>query len=71
MVTYFENTAIAVVKQVEKFFAECSPERENLCLYGYADGTWEVALPCEEVSTCGLYNWTTNNLCAYLRTAHV
>jgi hypothetical protein len=35
--------------QVDKFFAECDPERDNLCLYGLPDGTWSVDLPAEEV----------------------
>lgn len=35
--------------QVEKFFSQCDPERDNLCLYGLPDGTWAVDLPAEEV----------------------
>lgn len=35
--------------QVDKFFSQCDPERENLCLYGLPDGTWAVDLPAEEV----------------------
>jgi hypothetical protein len=35
--------------QVEKLYAQCDPERENLCLYGLPDGTWAVDLPAEEV----------------------
>ena len=35
--------------QVEKFFDECDPDRENLCLYGLPDGNWAVDLPAEEV----------------------
>ena len=35
--------------QVESFFTQCSPDKDNLCLYGLSDGTWEVTLPCEEV----------------------
>ncbi|KAL5673142.1 hypothetical protein ACJX0J_017448, partial [Zea mays] len=34
---------------VERFFKLCDPEKENLCLYGYPDETWEVTLPAEEV----------------------
>ena len=34
---------------VDKFYAQCDPEKENLCLYGYADKAWEVNLPAEEV----------------------
>lgn len=40
----------ALTTEVEQFWSGCSPDRENLCLYGYADGSWEVCLPCEEVS---------------------
>ncbi|KAF5782829.1 hypothetical protein HanRHA438_Chr11g0513421 [Helianthus annuus] len=25
------------------------PDKDNLCLYGYPDGTWEVTLPSHEV----------------------
>lgn len=39
----------ALTTDVERFYAECDPEKENLCLYGNHDGTWEVALPAEEV----------------------
>ena len=35
--------------QVEQLWEQCDPAKENLCLYGYSDGTWEVTLPCEEV----------------------
>lgn len=34
---------------VERFYAQCDPDKENLCLYGNPDGTWEVQLPAEEV----------------------
>jgi len=34
---------------VEQFFQQCDPTRENLCLYGEPDGTWNVDLPAEEV----------------------
>lgn len=39
----------ALVTEVDAFYDSCDPERENLCLYGNPDGTWEVALPAEEV----------------------
>eukprot|EP00898_Chlorokybus_atmophyticus_P005806 jgi/Chlat1/6226/Chrsp44S05813 len=39
----------ALSSEVENFYTQCDPEKENLCLYGYPDGTWEVALPAEEV----------------------
>jgi hypothetical protein len=38
-----------VTKDVEDFYAESDPDKENLCLYGNPDGTWEVQLPAEEV----------------------
>ena len=34
---------------MEEFYAQCDPDKENLCLYGNPDGTWEVQLPAEEV----------------------
>jgi hypothetical protein len=34
---------------VDGFWACCDPDKENLCLYGNPDGTWEVQLPAEEV----------------------
>jgi hypothetical protein len=33
----------------EQFYRQCDPEKENLCLYGFPDGSWEVNLPAEEV----------------------
>ncbi|KAK9808989.1 hypothetical protein WJX72_007409 [[Myrmecia] bisecta] len=39
----------ALTTDVQKFYAEADPERENLCLYGNSDGSWEVDLPAEEV----------------------
>ncbi|OQU77499.1 PHD finger protein ALFIN-LIKE 1 [Sorghum bicolor] len=41
----------ALTHDVEEFYALCDPEKENLCLYGYANEAWEVALPAEEVPT--------------------
>ncbi|TVU17374.1 hypothetical protein EJB05_33405 [Eragrostis curvula] len=41
----------ALTHDVEEFYAQCDPEKENLCLYGYANEAWEVALPAEEVPT--------------------
>uniref|UniRef100_J3M483 PHD finger protein ALFIN-LIKE n=1 Tax=Oryza brachyantha TaxID=4533 RepID=J3M483_ORYBR len=41
----------ALTHDVEDFYAQCDPEKENLCLYGYANEAWEVALPAEEVPT--------------------
>lgn len=39
----------ALTTEVDQFYAQCSPDKENLCLYGYPDSTWEVTLPCDEV----------------------
>ncbi|KAI7841483.1 hypothetical protein COHA_004876 [Chlorella ohadii] len=39
----------ALTVEADAFYEQCDPNKENLCLYGYADGTWEVAQPCEEV----------------------
>lgn len=39
----------ALTLDVEDFFQQCDPEKENLCLYGYPDESWEVNLPAEEV----------------------
>ncbi|XP_012077005.1 PHD finger protein ALFIN-LIKE 4 isoform X3 [Jatropha curcas] len=34
---------------VEEFYQQCDPEKENLCLYGFPNEQWEVNLPAEEV----------------------
>lgn len=39
----------ALTTEVEKFYSLCDPDKENLCLYGNPDETWEVNLPAEEV----------------------
>ncbi|KAG9457089.1 hypothetical protein H6P81_001597 [Aristolochia fimbriata] len=39
----------ALTTDVQKFFEQCDPEKENLCLYGFPDEAWEVNLPAEEV----------------------
>ncbi|KAK9816543.1 hypothetical protein WJX72_001746 [[Myrmecia] bisecta] len=39
----------ALTDDVDTFYAEADPERENLCLYGEPDGSWAVDLPAEEV----------------------
>ncbi|XP_051132769.1 PHD finger protein Alfin1-like isoform X2 [Andrographis paniculata] len=39
----------ALTTDVEKLFQLCDPEKENLCLYGLPNETWEVNLPVEEV----------------------
>ncbi|CAA7059024.1 unnamed protein product [Microthlaspi erraticum] len=39
----------ALTTDVEEFFQQCDPEKENLCLYGFPNEVWEVNLPAEEV----------------------
>lgn len=39
----------ALTSDVEVFYKQCDPEKENLCLYGFPDELWEVNLPAEEV----------------------
>ncbi|KFK26283.1 hypothetical protein AALP_AA8G227200 [Arabis alpina] len=39
----------ALTTDVEEFFQQCDPEKENLCLYGFPNEKWEVNLPAEEV----------------------
>ncbi|MQL74976.1 hypothetical protein Taro_007341 [Colocasia esculenta] len=39
----------ALTTDVEDFYQQCDPERENLCLYGFPNEQWEVNLPAEEV----------------------
>ncbi|KAJ8618750.1 hypothetical protein MRB53_014936 [Persea americana] len=39
----------ALTIDVQKFYNQCDPEKENLCLYGLPNETWEVNLPAEEV----------------------
>ncbi|KAJ0969378.1 hypothetical protein J5N97_022255 [Dioscorea zingiberensis] len=39
----------ALTTDVDKFYQLCDPEKENLCLYGLPNETWEVTLPAEEV----------------------
>ncbi|KAL9229350.1 hypothetical protein vseg_004827 [Gypsophila vaccaria] len=49
----FKGRRIGLIKalttDVDKFFRKCDPEKENLCLYGLPNETWEVNLPVEEV----------------------
>lgn len=44
------NALRSVREDGDKLYEACDPEKENLCLYGHPDGTWEVGLPAEEVS---------------------
>ena len=39
----------ALTVDQERFYAQADPDRENLCLYGNPDSSWEVDLPAEEV----------------------
>ncbi|KAL8153430.1 hypothetical protein V2J09_011190 [Rumex salicifolius] len=39
----------ALTTDVEDFYQQCDPEKENLCLYGFPNEQWEVNLPAEEV----------------------
>ncbi|KAH9608824.1 hypothetical protein KSS87_014296 [Heliosperma pusillum] len=39
----------ALTSDVVDFYAQCDPEKENLCLYGFPSEQWEVNLPAEEV----------------------
>ena len=45
------RTAIAhaLTTEVDIFYLLCDLEKENLLLYGYASGSWEVNLPSKEV----------------------
>ncbi|KAH9302009.1 hypothetical protein KI387_013592, partial [Taxus chinensis] len=39
----------ALTIDVEEFYQQCDPDKDNLCLYGFPNDTWEVNLPAEEV----------------------
>ncbi|CAI0415868.1 unnamed protein product [Linum tenue] len=39
----------ALTFDVDNFYSQCDPEKENLCLYGHPNELWEVTLPAEEV----------------------
>ncbi|KAE8711661.1 PHD finger protein ALFIN-LIKE 1 [Hibiscus syriacus] len=39
----------ALIFDVDQFYGLCDPEKENLCLYGHPNESWEVTLPAEEV----------------------
>ncbi|ESW08860.1 hypothetical protein PHAVU_009G080400 [Phaseolus vulgaris] len=49
----FKGRRAAIVKalttDVELFYQQCDPDKENLCLYGFPNEHWEVNLPAEEV----------------------
>lgn len=39
----------ALTTDIDRFWSQCDPQKENLCLYAYQDGTWACDLPAEEV----------------------
>ncbi|ERN05231.1 hypothetical protein AMTR_s00007p00077270 [Amborella trichopoda] len=39
----------ALTTDVDEFYSLCDPEKDNLCLYGHPNDSWEVNLPAEEV----------------------
>ncbi|KAL6756904.1 T5E21.1 [Haematococcus lacustris] len=39
----------ALTRESDKFYALCSPDRENLALFAFPDGQWSVDLPASEV----------------------
>ncbi|KAL5721035.1 phytoene dehydrogenase AL-1 [Ranunculus cassubicifolius] len=39
----------ALTYDVDQFYNLCDPDKDNLCLYGHSDESWEVTLPAEEV----------------------
>ncbi|PON54869.1 Alfin [Parasponia andersonii] len=39
----------ALTTDFEKFYRECHPERENLCLFGLSTGDWRVSPPVDYV----------------------
>ncbi|KAJ0978251.1 hypothetical protein J5N97_013725 [Dioscorea zingiberensis] len=39
----------ALTHDVDEFYSLCDPDKENLCLYGHPNESWEVTLPAEEV----------------------
>ncbi|KAG9135585.1 hypothetical protein Leryth_002335 [Lithospermum erythrorhizon] len=49
----FKGRRIGLIKalttEVEDFYRQCDPEKENLCLYGFPSEQWEINLPAEEV----------------------
>ncbi|KAJ1699004.1 hypothetical protein LUZ63_007516 [Rhynchospora breviuscula] len=39
----------ALTQDVDDFYMKCDPDKDNLCLYGLPNDSWEVNLPAEEV----------------------
>ncbi|KAB2604196.1 PHD finger protein ALFIN-LIKE 4-like [Pyrus ussuriensis x Pyrus communis] len=50
--TDFKGRRAALIKalttDVEDFYQQCDPDKENLCLYGFPNEEWKVNLPAEE-----------------------
>ncbi|KAK4253271.1 hypothetical protein QN277_010595 [Acacia crassicarpa] len=40
-----EGVVRALTHDVHKFYRQCDPDKDNLCLYGHPNETWEVTLP--------------------------
>ncbi|XP_045810294.1 PHD finger protein ALFIN-LIKE 2-like, partial [Trifolium pratense] len=45
----FYGIVRALTQDVDEFYALCDPDKDNLCLYGHSNESWEVTLPAEEV----------------------
>uniref|UniRef100_A0A7N0VC81 PHD finger protein ALFIN-LIKE n=1 Tax=Kalanchoe fedtschenkoi TaxID=63787 RepID=A0A7N0VC81_KALFE len=49
----FKGRRTAIIKalttDVADFYSRCDPGKENLCLYGYPNESWDVNLPVDEV----------------------
>ncbi|XP_045804076.1 PHD finger protein ALFIN-LIKE 4-like isoform X2 [Trifolium pratense] len=49
----FKGRRAALIKaltiDIEEFYQQCDPDKENLCLYGFPSEQWAVDLPNEEV----------------------
>eukprot|EP01018_Ginkgo_biloba_P033515 Gb_25088 [translate_table: standard] len=39
----------ALTIEIDEFYALCDPEKGNLCLFGYPDGSWDVNRPADEL----------------------
>lgn len=39
----------SLTSDVDQFYSQCDPEKENLCLYGHPNESWEVTMPADEV----------------------
>ncbi|KAL6784714.1 hypothetical protein ACKKBF_B02920 [Auxenochlorella protothecoides x Auxenochlorella symbiontica] len=44
-----EALLTALTDDATEFYEACDPGKDNLCLYGHADGNWTVDLPADEV----------------------